>query len=44
MRAKRTQTWLLRETRLKTSSIKENSIEELIEDTITTYHTTSRGG
>jgi predicted transcriptional regulator len=51
LRAKRTQTWLLRETRLKTSAIKEtlqfllsrNLIEELIEDTITRYLTTARG-
>lgn len=51
LRAKRTQTWLLRETRLKTSAVKEtlqfllsrNLIEELNEDNITKYHTTTRG-
>jgi len=51
LRAKRTQTWLLRETRLKTSAIKEtlqfllsrNLIEELNEENITKYHTTARG-
>jgi predicted transcriptional regulator len=51
LRAKRTQTWLLRETRLKTSAIKEtlqfllsrNLIEELNEDNSIKYHTTTRG-
>jgi len=51
LRAKRTQTWLLRETRLKTSAIKEtlqfllsrNLIEQLNDDNITKYHTTARG-
>jgi len=51
LRAKRTQTWLLRETRLKTSAIKEtlqfllsrNLIEELNEDNIAKYHTSARG-
>ena len=51
LRTKRTQTWLLRETRLKTSAIKEtlhfllsrNLIEQLNEDNITKYHTTARG-
>ena len=51
LRAKKTQTWLLRETRLKTSAIKEslhfllsrNLIEELNEDSITKYQTTARG-
>ena len=51
LRAKRTQTWLLRKTRLKTSTIKEtlqfllsrNLIEQLNEDEIIRYHTTQRG-
>ncbi|MFW9990089.1 MAG: winged helix-turn-helix domain-containing protein [Candidatus Odinarchaeota archaeon] len=51
LREKRTQTWLLRETRLKTSSIKEtlqfllsrNLIEQLNKDDITKYHTTDHG-
>jgi len=51
LRAKRTQTWLLRETRLKTSAIKEtlqfllsrNLIEQLNDDDIIKYHTTNRG-
>ena len=51
LRAKRTQTWLLRETRLKTRAIKEtlqfllsrNLIEEQTEDELIKYHTTARG-
>ncbi len=51
LRAKRTQTWLLRETRLKTSAIKEtlqfllsrNLIEQLNNDNITKSHTTDLG-
>jgi len=51
LRAKRTQTWLLRETRLKTSAIKEtlhfllsrNLIEQLNDDNVAKYHTTDRG-
>jgi len=51
LRAKRTQTWLLRETRLKTSTIKEtlhfllsrNLIEQLNDDSVAKYHTTDRG-
>ena len=51
LRAKRTQTWLLRKTRLKTSAIKEtiqfllsrNLIEQLNEEEMTKYHTTRRG-
>lgn len=51
LRAKRTQTWLLRETRLKTSAIKEtlqfllsrNLIEELGDEDFAKYHTTARG-
>ncbi|NVM19555.1 MAG: hypothetical protein HWN80_17770 [Candidatus Lokiarchaeota archaeon] len=51
LRAKRTQTWLLRETRLKTSAIKEtlqfllsrNLIEEQKEGDIKKYQTTDRG-
>jgi len=51
LRAKRTQTWLLRETRLKTSAIKEtlqfllsrNLIEQINDDDIKKYHTTERG-
>jgi len=51
LRVKRTQTWLLRKTRLKTSAIKEtlqfllsrNLIEQLNDDDIIKYHTTDRG-
>jgi len=51
LRAKRTQTWLLRETRLKTSAIREtlqfllsrDLIEQLNEGDITKYRTTERG-
>ena len=51
LRKKRTQTWLLRKTRLKTSSIKEtlqfllsrNLIEQLNEDDTIKYQTTDRG-
>ena len=51
LRAKRTQTWLLRETRLKTSAIKEtlqfllsrNLIEQINDDETTKYQTTERG-
>jgi len=51
LRAKRTQTWLLRETRLKTSAIKEtlqfllsrNLIEQLTEEEVLKYRTTTRG-
>ncbi|MHA1915392.1 MAG: winged helix-turn-helix domain-containing protein [Promethearchaeota archaeon] len=51
LRAKRTQTWLLRKTRLKTSAIKEtlefllsrNLLEQLTDNDITKYHTTDRG-
>ena len=51
LRTKRTQTWLLRETRLKTSAIREtlqfllsrNLIEQVNEDDITKYRTTERG-
>lgn len=51
LRVKRTQTWLLRKTRLKTSAIKEtlqfllsrNLIEQLNEDDILKYKTTDRG-
>ncbi len=51
LRTKRTQTWLLRKTRLKTSAIKEtlqfllsrNLIEQLNEDDIINYLTTDRG-
>jgi len=51
LRAKRTQTWLLRKTRLKTSMIREtlqflisrNLIEQLNDDDIIKYHTTDRG-
>ncbi len=51
LRAKRTQTWLLRETRLKTSAIKEtlqfllsrNLIEQLNDDDVKKYQTTERG-
>ena len=49
LRAKRTQTWLLRETRLKTSAIKEtlqfllsrNLIKQLNEGDVIKYHTTN---
>jgi len=51
LRSKRTQTWLLRETRLKTSAIREtlefllsrNLIEQLNEEDITKYRTTDLG-
>jgi predicted transcriptional regulator len=51
LRTRRTQTWLLRETRLKTSAIKEtlqfllsrNLIEQLNDEDIIKYHTTNRG-
>jgi len=51
LRANRTQTWLLRKTRLKTSAIKEalqfllsrNLIEQQNEGDIVKYHTTNRG-
>lgn len=51
LRSKRTQTWLLRETRLKTSAIREtlefllsrNLIEQLNEEDITKYKTTDLG-
>jgi len=51
LRSKRTQTWLLRETRLKTSAIKENLqfllsrnlIEQLDDEDIIQYQTTKRG-
>ncbi len=51
LREKRTQTWLLRETRLKTSAIKEtlqfllsrNLIEKFNEDDVTKYSTTHHG-
>lgn len=51
LRAKRTQTWLLRKTRLKTNAIKEslqfllsrNLIEQLDDDEIIKYQTTQRG-
>ena len=51
LRAKRTQTWLLRETRLKTSVIKEtlqfllsrNLIQQLNDDDGKKYQTTERG-
>ena len=51
LRAKRTQTWLLRKTRLKTSAIKEtiqfllsrNLIEQLNDNDIIKYQTTDRG-
>ncbi len=51
LRTKRTQTWLLRKTRLKTSAIKEtlqfllsrNLIEQLNDEDIIKYHTTDRG-
>lgn len=51
LRAKRTQTWLLRKTRLKTSTIKEtlqfllsrNLIEQLNDGDLIKYQTTDRG-
>ncbi|NVM36596.1 MAG: hypothetical protein HWN81_13455 [Candidatus Lokiarchaeota archaeon] len=51
LRAKRTQTWLLRETRLKTSAIKEtlqfllsrNLIKQLNEGDVIKYRTSERG-
>ena len=51
LRVKRTQTWLLREIRLKTSVIKEilefltsrNLIEQFNEDDLVKYQTTERG-
>ncbi|MFX1364926.1 MAG: winged helix-turn-helix domain-containing protein [Promethearchaeota archaeon] len=51
LREKRTQTWLLRETRLKTSAIKEilqfllsrNLIKQLNDGDIIKYQTTERG-
>ncbi len=51
LRAKRTQTWLLRKTRLKTGAIKEtlqfllsrNLVEKLNEGDSIKYHTTDRG-
>lgn len=51
LRARRTQTWLLRKTRLKTSRIKEtiqfllsrNLIEQFNEGDLTKYQTTERG-
>ena len=51
LRAKRTQTWLLRKTRLKTSAIKEtlqfllsrNLIEQLNDGDLIKYQTTDRG-
>ena len=51
LRARRTQTWLLRKTRLKTSAIKEtiqfllsrNLIERQNEGDLTKYQTTERG-
>jgi len=51
LRAKRTQTWLLRKTRLKTTAIKEtlqfllsrNLIEKLDDGDSIKYHTTDRG-
>lgn len=51
LREKRTQTWLLRKTRLKTSAIKEilqfllsrSLIEQLNDDDIIKYRTTGRG-
>ena len=51
LRAKKTQTWLLRETRLKTRVIKETLqfllsrklIEQLNDNDIKKYHTTDRG-
>jgi predicted transcriptional regulator len=51
LRVKRTQTWLLREIRLKTSAIKEilefltsrNLIQQYNEDDLVKYQTTKRG-
>lgn len=51
LRHKRTQTWLLRETRLKTSAIKNalhfllsrNLIEQMMDDDLIKYQTTDRG-
>ncbi|MFX1314208.1 MAG: winged helix-turn-helix domain-containing protein [Promethearchaeota archaeon] len=51
LRAKRTQTWLLRKTRLKTSAIRKtlqflisrNLIEKVNNDDNIKYHTTERG-
>lgn len=51
LRVKRTQTWLLRETRLKTSVIKEtlqflmsrNLIQQLNDGDLIKYQTTTRG-
>ncbi|MFX1298250.1 MAG: winged helix-turn-helix domain-containing protein [Promethearchaeota archaeon] len=51
LRSKRTQTWLLRETRLKTSAIKEtlqfllsrNLIKQLNEGDLIKFQTTDRG-
>ncbi len=51
LRVKRTQTWLLRKTRLKTSAIKEtlefllsrNLIEQLNDGDMKKYQTTKRG-
>jgi len=51
LRVKRTQTWLLRETRLKTSGIKKtlqflisrNLIQQINEGDLVKYQTTSRG-
>ncbi|NVM46834.1 MAG: hypothetical protein HWN79_18155 [Candidatus Lokiarchaeota archaeon] len=51
LKAKRTQTWLLRETRLKTNAIKEslqfllsrNLIEQLDDEGIIKYQTNQRG-
>ena len=51
LRTKRTQTWLLRETRLKTSAIREtlqfllsrNLIKQLNDDDMIKYQTTNRG-
>ena len=51
LRKKRTQTWLLREIRLKTSAIKEilefltsrNLIQQYNEDDLVKYQTTERG-
>ena len=51
LRERRTQTWLLRETRLKTSAVKEtlqflisrNLIRQFNEDDLLKYQTTERG-
>ena len=51
LRHKRTQTWLLRETRLKTSAIKKalqfllsrNLIEQMKDEDLIKYQTTDRG-